>query len=386
MYLNFIDIIILISASQSLFLSVIIFVKYGKTTANKALALLLFFYALVLTEMILTDIQMFVVEPHLMLVLIGTPFLLGPLHYLYARYLTRFSENFKLKDSLHFAVFAVYIIAVSPEIAKSQSQLIKDVSALDGNTIPIQFLILNWLVMIQVIIYALLTIGVVRKYSKQIKEVFSSIEKVKLDWLTYLMLLFSSGIVLYIIENMLITGGVISNKYALSSIVAGVYVYVLGYLVLFKSEVFTNADFVMQIEQIKIIEEENESGAKKYSKSGLSDEMADEYLSALMKLMDEEQPYLNSELTLNTLGDLISISPHHLSEVINKKLNQNFFDFINKYRIEKVKKELLNPRKKNYTLLSIALDAGFNSKSSFNTIFKKQTGMTPSEFRKANSY
>ncbi len=382
MYLNFIDLIILISASQSLFLSIIIYFKYGKTTANKALALLLFFYALVLAEMILTDVQFFMVSPHLMLILFGTPFLLGPLHYLYAKYLIRSSERFRLKDGVHFILFIIYLIAVSPEILKSSTGLTQDFSILQGNSIPTQFLILNWLVMIQVVVYALMIIRVVKRYSRQIKDVFSSVEKIKLNWLTYLVILLSGVIILYIIENTLITGRVISNKYMVSSVIAGVYVYIIGYLVLFKSDVYTNPAFVNQIEQLNETENESGIGSKKYLKSGLSDEAAEEHLNILIKLMEDKKPYMDSELTLNKLAELISISPHHLSEVINKKLNQNFFDFVNSYRIEKVKEDLLNPQKQNYKLLSIALDAGFNSKSSFNTIFKRQTGMTPSEFKR----
>jgi len=77
----------------------------------------------------------------------------------------------------------------------------------------------------------------------------------------------------------------------------------------------------------------------------------------------------------------LSVSLHNLSEVINGHLNQNFFDFVNSYRVEKVKQDLEDPDKLHFTLLALAMDAGFNSKSSFNSIFKKHTGLAPSVYR-----
>ena len=120
---------------------------------------------------------------------------------------------------------------------------------------------------------------------------------------------------------------------------------------------------------------------KKYEKSGLSTERADEIQANLLELMEKKKPYRNSELTLNELAAMISVTPHNLSEVINTRLRKNFFDFVNEHRLEDVIENLKNPGKSHIKVLSIAFDAGFNSKSTFNTIFKKQMGKTPSQFR-----
>ena len=97
--------------------------------------------------------------------------------------------------------------------------------------------------------------------------------------------------------------------------------------------------------------------------------------------MEEKKPYTDSNLSLHQLAEMLDMTPHNLSEVINTGLNQNFFDFVNQYRVENVKRDVTDEQKGHLKLLSIALDAGFNSKSSFNAIFKKHTGMTPSEYR-----
>ena len=98
--------------------------------------------------------------------------------------------------------------------------------------------------------------------------------------------------------------------------------------------------------------------------------------------MRTEKPYLDGDITLQKLAKALGISPHHLSQTINEHLKQNFFDFINTYRIEEAKRMLLDPAKKHYSILAVSEEVGFNSKSAFNTAFKKQVKMTPSEFRK----
>ena len=98
--------------------------------------------------------------------------------------------------------------------------------------------------------------------------------------------------------------------------------------------------------------------------------------------MDEEQPYLRGDLTLGDLSNELSISAHNLSEVINTRLGKNFYDFVNGYRVQEVQRKLTNPAHKHFTIMALAYDAGFNSKSAFNSFFKKATGMTPSEYRR----
>jgi AraC-like DNA-binding protein len=97
--------------------------------------------------------------------------------------------------------------------------------------------------------------------------------------------------------------------------------------------------------------------------------------------MKQHKPYLNPELSLQMLANQLDIPPHYLSQVINEQLGQNFFDFINSHRIEEVKARLLDPQYTHLTILAIAFDSGFNSKSAFNSAFKNQTGLTPSQFR-----
>ena len=98
--------------------------------------------------------------------------------------------------------------------------------------------------------------------------------------------------------------------------------------------------------------------------------------------MTDEEPFLDASLTLNSLAKGTGISSRELSILINHHLNKHFFDFVNEYRIEKAMQLLTDPERKEYTILEILYEVGFNSKSSFNTAFKKYTGKTPTDFRR----
>ncbi len=101
----------------------------------------------------------------------------------------------------------------------------------------------------------------------------------------------------------------------------------------------------------------------------------------LQSLMLRDKPYLQNDLSLQGLADRLSVNPRHLSKVINTQSEMNFYDFVNRYRIEEVKHRLASPNT-SQNLLDLAYDCGFGSKATFNHVFKKQTGVTPSRYRK----
>ncbi|MEQ1554948.1 MAG: helix-turn-helix domain-containing protein, partial [Ferruginibacter sp.] len=100
----------------------------------------------------------------------------------------------------------------------------------------------------------------------------------------------------------------------------------------------------------------------------------------LSKLMDKEKLFKNPELTLSDLAQKLLVHPNTLSQVINSVEQKNFYDYINLQRIEEFKSLAFLPENKEYTLLSLAFECGFNSKSSFNRNFKKATNLSPSEY------
>lgn len=123
---------------------------------------------------------------------------------------------------------------------------------------------------------------------------------------------------------------------------------------------------------------------KKYEKVRLTSESAEKYLKKLLHFMETEKPYLDPDICLHKLSEEMMIPHHYLSQVINSRLNRNFYDFINNYRIEEAKKILTNS-KNHLTIIEVAFEVGFNSKSAFNRAFKKNVNMTPSDFKKVQN-
>ena len=384
------NLILLLATAQGLFLAVLIFHKHGRLFANRFLGTLILLYSLLLLHLLLDELGYSKNYPHLTLFILGLGFLIPPLHYLYASFLVRRAERFKKTDWLHFLPFVIYQLYRLPQYLQPREEL----SALFKDTkperLPIDFVLYNWALLLQGLAYMYFTIRILKQYARYLKDIFSTIDKIKLDWLRNMTYMFTGVLTIFLIENVFLFLGInLSNYFNLSSLLTAVYVYALGYLGLFKSEIFVEpkiADSISHLTELsyqsRLEKAERESPAQKYEKSGLTEEKAKHYFQQLLDLMEKQQPYINSELTLNQLAEKLSISSHNLSEIINTRLQQNFFDFVNSYRLEKVKKDLADPTKSHLTLLAIAFDAGFNSKSSFNLIFKKQTNLTPSEYRK----
>ncbi len=114
----------------------------------------------------------------------------------------------------------------------------------------------------------------------------------------------------------------------------------------------------------------------------LPDGKLEESKTELLVLMETKKPFLDCELSLVKLAEMMEVSTHILSYIINNGLDENFYQFVNRYRIEEAKKLLLNPQMNHFNLIGIAYEVGFNSKTVFNTTFKKYTEKTPSEFKK----
>jgi AraC-like DNA-binding protein len=160
------------------------------------------------------------------------------------------------------------------------------------------------------------------------------------------------------------------------------YFVVFGFIAIFSSvySFYGIKQPVIFGEELKIeSDEKKETG--KYIKSGLKESQAVEYLENLLSFMEEKKPFLDRDLSIQDISDMTGIPRHHITQVLNEKHKKNFFTFINEYRVKEVISRFNNPKNNNFTILAIAFDSGFNSKTTFNSIFKSQTGMTPSEFR-----
>lgn len=382
-------IIFILGALQGICLSIVLFIRYRKSKANIFLAWLILSYSVFLVQELLSGIEQISQSyPHFLMILMGLPFLFGPLHLMYIGVLTDSRIKFARPHWLHFIPFILFKIYYLQVFFLSKEELNNIIRQVEQNNPPLHLLISGIAVAVQGLIYVIVALFVFREYLQKIKLTFSTIEKINLNWLRYftIMALFV-WIIVFVEEISRIISLDTSAISFLVPVLTSIFVYATGYIGMFKTEIFHQYDIYDNIHAVQDMtialnsSRENVDIAVKYQKSGLSPEKADEFLNQLKKLMEEDEIYTNPDITLKDLSQHLGTSTHNISEVINTRLNQNFFDFINRYRIERVKEDLLDKSKDHYTLFAIAVDAGFNSKSGFNAIFKRYTGQTPSEYR-----
>ncbi len=117
----------------------------------------------------------------------------------------------------------------------------------------------------------------------------------------------------------------------------------------------------------------------------LNKDLKNKYAKKLINIVEKETTYLNPDLTLKSLAAELKLHPNQLSWLINNEFNKNFNEFINSYRVEAFKRISKDPKNSHITLIGLAYECGFNSKTVFNTFFKKETGMTPMQYLRLES-
>ncbi len=215
-------------------------------------------------------------------------------------------------------------------------------------------------------------------FQKKLKTFSSNTENIDLKWLKRMSLLLFYTIIITVCYELFNFFVYKMHQHLVMDFLFLIIVYNSAYHILQQKEIYP----IDKNERGVLLSLELESETIKENKKQLiPDDEFEELKQKLSLLMDNDMPYLNGELNLLKLSDLLEITSHELSYLINNGFNENFFQFVNKYRVEYAKKILKNPTRKKDSMLSIAFESGFNSKTSFNTIFKKITNLTPTEFR-----
>ncbi len=220
------------------------------------------------------------------------------------------------------------------------------------------------------IVLPILAIRKINRYEKFLLNNYSSISGKSLLWLRNLISTVLVIMIIWLVSHFqFILGYENEGTYTFVSLGLMLFLFGMGYFVILQYPLFR----VVPYESPKEID----ASPKKLSPK------TEEYHQRLLKLMEGESVYADTELTLSALAEKLKISPGYLSQIINEKENRNFFEFVNRYRIEAAKMKLVNPDYNQYSIMGIALESGFNSKSTFNSLFKKYTGTTPSSFKKS---
>ncbi len=373
---NFWTIIILLTVGHGLLLSLVLVThKRGNKKANIVLAILIFVFSIRLLEVVLIWSKYLLVFPHFFATTVSFKYLYGPLLYFYARFISG-EVKLKLSYLIHLLPFLLHTLIHYPLYLapyEFKIDLLTNYILVDNPSITFsldQYSIFSILQIPHLLVYTYFTWKLLTKFSRIIDSPTMTIEKIKFLWIRKLTTAFGClwGVwFLYVIAIIFGTTYLIELDYFVTGS-ACLIIYTIAYMAFKQPEIISDAL--------------TNKTSPKYESSTLTREEAEGYSKKLVHIMESEKPFTNSELKLQNLADELSITTHHLSQILNENMNQNFYDFINQYRVEEAKKMLLDQNGNYSTILEVAYNVGFNNKASFNTAFKKHTGQTPSQFKK----
>ena len=235
---------------------------------------------------------------------------------------------------------------------------------------------LTVIVLIQAVILVSLSYKLIHHHKRRIKLFESTTDEIDLHWLESIILALI-GLCFFIVCYNLVFSPAYLN--IIANLISLIIVYFIGYHIIKQEEIFV----LDSKERELVLAASHDDSIEK--KKLLSDDALKDLKTKLLHVMAADHPYLDAKLSLSQLADTIDVTPHQLSYVINEGFQENFFTFVNNYRISKVKSYLKDESKSHLAIMGIAYECGFNSKSSFYSTFKKITNMTPSEYIKKSS-
>lgn len=320
--------------------------------------------------------------------ILSVPFLTGPFLYLYLR---SFKETITWRKALpHFITFFIFLILTYWNItvlsrAYPGSKIVPP-EVLNRPTT----LFITYAKPVQQIVYFFLARSTLLSYQRSIRHLFSETSRIDLQWARFLV----NGYLVLVISFIVIFPLILrypENVHLLlllNMAIATPYIYGATYKGVLQPSIWQTQPGINketmeeEIHQAEEIETTTiHSGKPKTTKTGLSESKIEDLAKSITALMEKEKIYQETELTLQQLAGKLQVPTYQVSQTLREGMKKNFYDLINSYRVEEAKRLLVDPRNNNYTILSVGFEAGFNSKTTFNTVFKKFTGLTPTEFR-----
>lgn len=302
-------------------------------------------------------------------------FLHGPLLWLYIKSLTDQYFHFKPEYLLHFIPFMLAFAGMYIDVySLSLDQRIAEINSGEFREGIVYPSILAGIFLVNQL-YFIWGLIMIKQYRQGLKNYFARIEAIDLNWLRFVLM---SAIIAYAVNSALFIldyffEWMTLNALMLITFITGsLFILALGFYGQRQTNVFQN--FIPKIDL-------NDPAGEQ--KQGNNNELLNEdeqFIDKLLKYMEQEKPYIFPDINVNKLAKQMNVSPEYLSGIINRHLYRNFFDFINSYRVEAFKEKVRDPEYRNLTLLSIAYDCGFNSKATFNRVFRNSTGVTPSTY------
>jgi len=368
--------------------------KNSNKTANYLLSVLIVLFSYYALVKILCYTDKILHYPHFIRTYMPVFVLACAVIYFYSKALITPDFRFTHKESLYLVPFGMYTLLLLP-FYFSDSEI--KLAYLSSQTHTLSWVLEVVFFSVVVFFYIGLSYRIVHRHQRHIKDVFSNLEKNKLDWLRNLLLMFGVIWVAAVLRLMTSQTGVGYEIKFLTPLLLCLTIYLIGWFALRQPEIFIDlqGEIVRGKEQESVTagsleDQRPEQPAKfkhrpKYEYSSLTAQDIARYKDNLITYLGQEKPYTDPDLKLQNLADHLGIPSYQLSQIINTELDRNFYDLINSFRIEEAKHQLTDPDNQHLTILATAYDVGFNSKSAFNTAFKNYTKMTPSQYKKSQA-
>lgn len=375
------NVIFIIGALQALFFSILIFNKKKKDVSDKILAvwMLVFFVQLAVPFIAYSKIHIY------NFYFSGVDIPLLALHaaflFVYAKALVNRNNKFECKWLLHLLPTIAVFISILPYFLSTAEEK----AAFYDNSVAVydfryisSVLVSSVLIGLSFGVYLFLTLKLLNKHRQEIKKEYSYEKDVDLKWLRNLAIAITVFVALLLWGIIIIELKIIS-LFQGDCIMYSLFVlliYTIGFCGFKQGHVFVYHPYKEEPKKEKVTPIESQD----IILTSRNDRM---FIRHLKIYMEVEKPYLNNKQNLHDLAKSLEVTSTYLSKILNNCLEINFYQFINKYRVEEVQRRIRENKQLQMPLLTIALECGFNSKATFNRIFKDVTGLTPSEYQKS---
>ena len=298
----------------------------------------------------------------------------GPLLYLYVNSLS--VENFRLKPFMLLHLIPLVMVGIHRTIVNPVP--------IGGPTNPVENPMFFYnkiyysLIVLSLLTYWIFSLKLILSHRKNIPNHFSNYtSKNSLSWLisvlTIFLVLFVIDFAMSFISRVL---GFEIGRFSFLTLNLTIFTFIMIFFGINQSVIYKTP---------RVVKDEPENPEKhetRYSRSSLNEKQIEELTNTIFQYLKNKKPYLNPDYSLQMMAEDLNISRHKLSEAINNGHKKNFYKLINEFRVDEVKEMLVNSAFSHYTVLGIGLECGFNSKTSFNRIFKEETGLTPTEYKR----
>lgn len=318
------------------------------------------------------------------------PLCYGPMGYLYTKSLTEENQTFSPKDLFHFipiVLFAIILSLLPANLHPHNPPPPGHLSPLGKPEFLLTAFILDGFILISIFCYSFLILQKLKKHTNSVENYFSTITATRnLIWMKWTIWVFillfvwnsiSPAVFKYTFHTLEVKWIYPHEFKLIHSSIFILFSYILSFFTIRQSIIYPNRNF--EISEIK----QEQSKEEKYIRSGLKEEESQRIADKLIEYMEKEKPYLREDLRIREVADELGINLNYLSQALNEVIQKNFYQFVNEYRVKEIQERIKKPEFQDYPLLRIALECGFNSKSSFNSTFRRFTNISPKEYRKS---